>query len=91
MTEELTTQAFEYFGALAFVGILLVAWGTFVTMKWLQALTRIEGMHEARLQAEREHGKIGEAMRDTMVANTTALLSNTEVVKTLSYRGRDQG
>jgi len=90
MMEELTRKAFEYFGALALVIVGLMIALVWVVRKWVAALERIEVMHEARLQAEREHGKIGEAMRDTMAANTTALQGATEIMRaTANRRGGD--
>lgn len=79
--EELPQRAFEYFGALAFCGIGLVVALGYVTRKWMLALERIEELHGARHADAVEQGRVGEAMRDTMAANTTALLANTEIMK----------
>lgn len=74
-------KAFEYFGAFAFCGVGLVGALGFVTRKWMLALAKIEELHGLRLTDAREQSKVGEAMRDTMAANTTALQVNTEIVR----------
>ena len=90
MMEQLTQKAFEYFGALAIVIIGLMGALAWVVRKWIGALERIEDMHKDRLEAEREHGKIGEVMRDAMAANTTALQGATDIMRaTANRRGGD--
>lgn len=75
--EELSKQSFEYFGALGIVIVglmLLLGW---VTKKWVGALGKIEELQEQRVKDAKAEtstqAQIGEAMRTTMAANTTAL------------------
>lgn len=86
--QDIQTKAFEYFGALAFVGIGLTFALGYVARKWALALARIEELHALRLADADEAAKVGEAMRVTMSANTTALQANTEVMKLAVSRRR---
>ena len=86
--DQLQQKAFEYFGALAFVGVGLTGALVHVTRQWMLALARIESLHGARHADAVEQGKVGEAMRDTMAANTTALQANTEIMKLAVSRPR---
>jgi len=84
--DEIIKRAFEYYGPLAF---LLIAF-LWLARRYVAALAKIEQMHADRLVAEREAAKVGEAMRDTMFANTTALMNATEVMKAgANRRGGD--